>query len=91
MSRSQLWIKLRADAKCISVPGGHALIGATGLFVREVQLPVGTPVVVQFCCGQDEVSLRGTVSTSYADLGLSVEFEDKSGLAVQTLAALLAA
>lgn len=91
MSDSQLWVKLQAGAKCMSVPGGHALVGATGFFVREIQLPVGTAVAVQFCRGQDEVSLRGTVSTSYADLGLSVEFKEGSGPAVQRLASLLAA
>jgi hypothetical protein len=91
MRGSQLWVKLQTGPKCISVPGGHALVGATGIFVRGIQLPVGTPVVVQFCRGEDQVSLRGTVFTSYADLGLSVEFEEGSGLAVQKLAALLVA
>jgi hypothetical protein len=91
MPGSQLWVRLQAGRKRISVPGGHALVGVTGLFVREVQLPVGMPVVVQICRGQDEVSLRGTVSSSFAGLGLSVEFEEKSGLTVQKLAALLAA
>jgi hypothetical protein len=88
MPASQLWIKLQAGAKCISVPGGHALIGASGFFVREIELPVGTAVVVRFCRGQEEISLQGIVSTSYADLGLSVEFNDRSALAVQKLAAL---
>jgi hypothetical protein len=91
MPDSHLWLKLRAGARCISVPGGHALVGPTGFFVREIQLPVGTAVVVQFCRGKDEVALRGTVSTSYADLDLSVEFKEKSGPAVEKLAALLAA
>ena len=85
------WVKLQAGRKCITVPGRHVLVGVTGLFAREVRLPVGMPVVVQICRGQDEVSLHGTVSSSFADLGVSVEFEEKSGLAVQKLAALLGA
>jgi len=91
MRRSKLWINLQAGRKLISVPGDHALIGVTGFFVREIQLPVGTPVIVQFCRGRDELSMRGIVSSSFADLGLSVEFEEGSGLAVQKLAAFLAA
>jgi cold shock CspA family protein len=87
----QLWVKLQAGRKCITVPGGHVLVGVTGLFAREVRLPVGMPVVVQICRGQDEVSLHGTVSSSFADLGVSVEFEEKSELALEKLAALLAA
>ena len=87
----QLWVKLYAGAQCIAVPGGHVLIGATGFFVREIQLPVGTPVSVQFCLGQDEVSLDGMVSTSYGGLGLSVEFNERSRLAVRKLSALFAA
>jgi len=91
MQPLQLWVKLYAGAKCIAVPGGHVLVGAAGVFVREIQLPVGTPVSVQFCLGQDEVSLDGIVSTSYGGLGLSVEFNERSRLAVQKLTALLAA
>ena len=66
-------------------------IGATGFFAREVQLLAGTAVLVQFCRGQDEVSVRGIVYAHYAGLGLSVEFQESSGLAVQRLASLLAA
>lgn len=87
----QLWLKLEAGGACVCVSGAHALVGATGLFVRGVRFPVGTPLVVQFCRGHEEVSLRGTVSTSYADLGICVEFTEVSGLAVQRLATVLAA
>ena len=69
-----LWVRLQTGEKCFSVAGEHVLVGALGLFVRDVQLPVGTPVVVRFCRGQDEVSLRGTVCATYLNLGLSVEF-----------------
>jgi hypothetical protein len=88
MPSSQLCVKLHVGPKCISVPGGHALIGATGFFVRGIELAVGTAVVVQFSRGQEEISLRGTVSASYADLGLCVEFNERSGLTVHQLAAL---
>ncbi len=90
MAQPQLLVKIQVGPRCISVPGEHALIGATGFFVREVQMLAGTPVVVQFCRGGDEVSLPGTVYASYADLGLCVEFGERSELAVQGLATLLA-
>ena len=85
MGEPRLVVKIQAGPRCISVPGEHTLIGATGFFVREVQLLAGTPVVVQFCRGRDEVSLQGTVCAHYADLGLSVEFEERSRLLVERL------
>ncbi len=91
MAEPQLLVKIQVGPTCISVPGEHALIGATGFFAREVQLLAGTPVVVQFCRGRDEVSLPGTVYAHYADLGLSVEFKERSGLAVRRLTLMLAA
>ena len=90
MARVRLLMKIRTGNRCISIPSEHALIGATGFFVREVQLPVGTPVVVQFCRGEETVSLRGTVYASYPDLGLSVGFEERSRLVLHRLTALLA-
>ncbi len=87
----QLWVKLYAGSKCVAVPGGHVLVGATGFFVREIQLPVGAPVLVEFCMGQDEVAVDGRVSSSYEGLGLSVEFSERSRLAVRRLSALLVA
>ena len=89
MAGSHLWVKLQSGEKCICFAGEHALVGAIGFFVRGVQLPVGTPVAVQFHRGQDEVSLRGTVSASYAQLGISVEFNQGSGFAVGKLVSLL--
>jgi hypothetical protein len=76
-------VKIQMGPKCISVPGEHTLIGATGIFVRNVQLLAGTPVVVQFCRDRDEMSFPGIVYAHYADIGLSVEFTERSGLGVQ--------
>ena len=90
MAGSHLWIKLQSGEKCICFTAEHALVGPIGFFVRGVQLPVGTPVAVQFYRGQDEVSLRGTVSAGYADLGISVEFNQGSGVAVWKLLTFLA-
>ena len=90
MAGGYLWIKLQVGGKCICFPGEHALIGAIGFFARDVQLPAGTPVAVKFYRGQDEVSLRGTVSANYADLGISVEFNQGSSVAVWKLVTLLA-
>ena len=91
MAEPPLVVKIQVGPRCISFPGEYALIGVTGFFVREIQLLAGTQVVVQFCRGRDKVSVAGTVYAHYAGLGLSVEFQKSSGLAVQRLAALLAA
>jgi hypothetical protein len=77
---ARLWVRLQVREKCISVPGEHALIGATELFVRQIELPEGSAVVVRFCRGQDEVSLRGIVGTTYPGLGFSVEFKKEPSL-----------
>ena len=83
-----LSIKVESGKKCIAVPVGHALIGVTGFFVREIELPVGATVVVRFSRGREEISIRGTVSACYADLGLCVTFDDRSGPTLQKLVAL---
>lgn len=83
--RARLWVRLQVGEKCVSVPGEFALIGATGVFVRQIELPVDTPVMVRFCRGQDEVSLRGIVGTTYTDLGLSVEFKKGSSLSAEEI------
>lgn len=72
----------------MAVPAGHVLIGITGFFARDIELPVGAAVVARFCRGQEEISMPGTVSACYPDLGLCVEFDERSGPAVQKLIAL---
>ena len=91
MAEPRLLMRIQAGSACIPVPSEHALIGARGFFAREVQLPVGTSVMVRFCQGRDEVCLPGIVRTNYAGLGLSVEFKESSALAVQRLTVMLAA
>ena len=91
MTQRPLLVKIQAGSRCISFPGEDALIGMTGFFVRGVQLLAGTPVLVRFCRGRDEVSVPGTVYAHYTGLGLSVEFQESSGPAVKRLASLLAA
>jgi len=91
MVKPPLFVKIQVGPRCICVPAEHALIGPTGFFLQEVQLLAGTPVVVQFCRGRYKVSLPGTVYAHYADLGLSVEFKERSGLALQRLGTLQAA
>jgi hypothetical protein len=85
MAKPLFLVRIQVGPKCISVPPEHVLIGAIGLFVRDVQLLAGTPVVVQFWRERDEVSLEGTVCAHYADLGLSVEFDERSRLVVERL------
>ena len=38
MAERPLLVKIHVGRKCISIPSKYALIGKTGLFVREVQL-----------------------------------------------------
>ncbi len=85
MPKTPLVVKIQVGPRCICVPGEHVLIGPSGFFVRDVQLLAGTCVMVQFSRGRDEVSLPGTVCAHYGDLGLSVEFTKRSGLAVERL------
>ena len=42
-------------------------------------------VVVRFCREQDEVSLGGTVSTTYPNLGLSVKFKKRPSLGTKEI------
>jgi len=46
---------------------------------------VSTNLVVRFCREQDEVSLRGTVCTTYPDLGLSVKFKKGPALGTEEI------
>ena len=91
MAKPPLLVKIQVGPRCIRVPGEHVLIGASGFFVRDVQLLAGTRVMVQFSRERDQVSLPGTVCAHYGNLGLSVEFKERSGLAVERLGTLRAA
>jgi hypothetical protein len=90
MSCLDLWLTLQANGMSISVPGEHALISTTAVFVRDIHMPVGTPVVIRIRRGQEDVSLQGAVSASYADFGLCVKFNNGDGLGVNKVATLLA-
>lgn len=90
MSRALFLVKIRAGEKCISLPGARVIISPKGLFARDVCLPKGTPVVVQLC-GQDELTLFGTVRTSKADKGLAIEFKETTESTSRRLVALLVA
>jgi hypothetical protein len=90
MSSEDLWLTLHANGTSIAVPREHALVSTTAVFVRDIHLAVGTPVVIQIRRGQEDVSLQGYVSASYADFGLCVKFNSGEELGVNKLAALLA-
>ena len=69
MAKLPLVVKIQVGPRCICVPGEHVLIGASGFFVRDVQLLAGTRVMVQFCRGGDEVSLAGNRLCTLRRLG----------------------
>ena len=82
-------IAIEAAGDCFFVPGEHAIVGSEGIFVRNVELRVGTPVEIQVCKKQESVSLLGIVRASYADLGIAIKFKEKTGRAGRQLATLL--
>lgn len=88
---SRFVVTIEADEKLFFVPGESAIVGTKGIFVRDVELRVGSPAVVQVCKKQQEVRLLGVVRASYHDLGTAIEFKEKMGHAAKQLAKLMAA
>jgi hypothetical protein len=82
-------VKIRAGEKCISVPGARVITSPKGLFAWDVWLPTGTPVVVQLCDEQQQLTLLGTVTTSDANLGVAIEFKEMTESMSRSLLALL--
>ena len=89
LSRATFLVKIRSGEKCIYVRGARAIITSKCLFAWDVQLPMGTSVVVQLCDRQHDVTLSGTVSASDADLGVGIDFKETTESLSQRLAALL--
>jgi hypothetical protein len=84
-------ITIQAGDECLLVPGEHAIVGAKGIFVRDRQLGVGTPVVVHVWKNQTALSMLGVVCANYKDLGFAIQFTETTGSAALQLATLLAA
>ena len=91
MSEAPFLVKIRADEKCLSVPGARVIICPKGLFTPDHGLPTGTSVVVQLWDGQHELTLFGIVRTGSADSGLAIEFKETTESVGRRLAALLVA
>ncbi len=87
---SRFVITIEAGEKLFFVPGECAIVGAKGIFVRNVELPVGSTAVIQVCKKQQEVRLLGVVRGSYRDLGTAIEFKERTGRAARQLATLMA-
>jgi hypothetical protein len=84
-------VQIQTDQKCLSFSSDFAIVGAMGVFVRNLQLGMGTPVAVRVCRGPDEVTLFGVVCAHYADLGLVIQFKPTTARMEQRLATVLAA
>lgn len=82
-------ITIQAGDECILVPGEHSIVGAKGIFVRDRQLDVGTPVVVRVW--NNQTALHGVVCANYKDLGFAIQYTEKSGSTALQLATLLVA
>ena len=91
MAGASFLVKIRADEKCLSVPGARVIICPKGLFTPGYGLPMGTSVVVQLYEGQHELTLFGIVRTSGADSGLAIEFTGTTESVSRRLATLLVA
>ena len=91
MAEACLVGKIRADDKCISVPGARAIISPQGLFAWGGWLPTGTPVVVELFDGQHELTMIGIVSKSDTDSGTAIEFKEMTESMSRRLVALLVA
>ena len=83
-------VQIQTDQKCLCF-SDFAIVGAMGIFVRNLQLGMGTPVAVRVCRGPDEVTLFGVVCAHYANLGLVIQFKPTTGRMEQRLATVLAA
>ena len=90
-ARSRFVITIEAGEELFFIPGESALVGTRGVFVRNVELMVGSPAVIQVCKNQQSVSLLGVVRASYRDFGTAIEFKEKTGSAARQLATLMAA
>ena len=82
-------ITIEAGREYFFVPGEHVIVESEGIFVRNVELRVGTPVEIQVCKKQESVSLLGVVRASYPDLGIAIKFKEKTGRAARQLLTLL--
>ncbi len=84
-------VKLQVGGRTYSIPWTRAIVGTKGIFLRNIQLAVGTPVVVEICKEQIAVTIAGNVCGNCPDLGLAVEFTTKTERVEQKLATLLMA
>ena len=91
MAGASFLVKIRADEKCLSVPGARVIICPKGLFTLDYGLPTGTSVVVQLCDGQHELTLFGVVRSGSADSGLAIEFKETTESVARSLGGLLVA
>ena len=82
-------ITIEAGREYFYVPGEYAIVGSEGIFVRNLELRVGTPVEIQVCKKHESVNLLGVVSASYPDLGVGMQFKEKTGRAARQLLTLL--
>ncbi len=87
---ARLLLKTQTSGKWLSVPCARTIVGAKGIFVRGIQFPVGTPVVLRFSKQKDEITLPGYVCVSCGDLGIAIRFKETTPRVVQDLMALAA-
>lgn len=81
VASSQFDIAIEGGEEFLFVPGERTIIGTKGIFVLNLEMMVGTPVVVQVRKREEAVSLLGVVCANYKDLGFAIQYTEKTGSA----------
>ncbi len=87
---SDLEVKIQTEESQEAVACRYGFLSMSRIFVRKIQFPLGTHVVVKIRNGQCGATLPGVVSESYPDLGQIIQFTEKTNRAVRELGTLLA-
>ena len=83
-----LEVKIQTDESQQPISCRCDILSMSGIFVRKIQLPRGTQVVVNICKGHCGATLTRVISANYKDLGLAIQFTEKTDRRVLELAAL---
>jgi hypothetical protein len=84
-----LEVKVQTDESQQPISCRCDILSMSGIFVRKIQLSRGTQVVVNICKGRCAATLTGVISANYKDLGVAIQFTEKTDSRVRELAALL--
>ena len=87
---SDLEVKIQTEESQEAVACRYGFRGMGPYLCPQIQLPLGTHVVVKVRNGHCGATLPGVVSESYPDLGQVIQFTEKTNRAVRGPGTLLA-